>query len=206
MDHRDDHRVDSWPRALGFLLLYLVLWFCLDRPVPIPPGAGSASPTSLTGWTMTLADLYGQYEAGLQAYALRLSRDADQAADLVQETFIRSLAFLPLFDQLNPHQCRAWLCQTLKRLFLDRQAARQREQAALARFAAETASVVVPEEPASGLFELVPANDRELLDKRYRLNLTSRQIAVELGVSAATVRYRLHQAIQRLRARRARPL
>lgn len=155
---------------------------------------------------MTLADLYGQYEAGLQAYALRLGRDADLAADLVQETFIRSLGHLPLLEQLNRHQCRAWLCQTLKRLFLDRQAARQREQAALARFAAEAETVVLPEEPASGLFELVPAGDRELLDKRYRLNLTSRQIADELGVSAATVRYRLHLAIQRLRARRARSL
>lgn len=206
MDHRDDRRSGSGWRALGLLLLYLVCWLLFERPVPSLVGTGFGAAHSPTGWTMTLADLYEQYEAGLQAYALRLGRDADLAADLVQETFIRSLGHLPLLDQLNRHQCRAWLCQTLKHLFLDRQAARQREQAALARFAAEAETVVLPEEPASGLFELVPAGDRELLDKRYRLNLTSRQIAEELGVSAATVRYRLHLAIQRLRARRARSL
>ncbi len=48
----------------------------------------------------------------------------------------------------------------------------------------------------------VPARDRELLEQRYILGLTSREIADGLGVPSATVRSRLHVAIKRLRARR----
>jgi len=154
---------------------------------------------------MTFADLYGEFEEKLHAYALKLARDPHAADDLVQETFIRVLGHLPLLEQLNRYQRRAWLYQTLKNLFLDRRAARQREAALLARLAQEAEPYAEPDEGDldSDLFALVPEPYRDLLEKRYRLGLTSREIANELGIPAATVRSRLHLAIKKLRARRS---
>ncbi len=50
---------------------------------------------------MTLADLYDEFEGWLRRYALRLAWEPDRADDLVQETFIRAMAHLPLLEQLN---------------------------------------------------------------------------------------------------------
>ena len=91
---------------------------------------------------MTVADLYEKHEEKMHAYALKLSRDPHLADDLVQDTFIRSMAHMPLFGQLNRHQCRAWLYQTLKNLFLDRRSARLREEALLSGLAREAQTFV----------------------------------------------------------------
>ena len=53
-------------------------------------------------------------------------------------------------------------------------------------------------------YDLVPPQDRELVEMRYRLGLNSSEIAAALGIPAATVRWRLHQAVGRLRARQRR--
>ncbi len=152
---------------------------------------------------MTIDDLHETYAEALKRYALKLTHDGDLANDLVQETFIRVLGHLLLLQQLKGHQRRAWLYQTLKRLYLDRRAAHLREMALAERFALEIETVVAPDDSSGfSLFERVPAADRELVEKRYRLGLSSREIAAELGIPAATVRSRLHQAIKRLRGKK----
>ena len=86
---------------------------------------------------------------------------------------------------------------------MDRRAATLREAALTQRVALETATSVVADDSAGyDPFELVPEADRQLVEMRYRLGLNSREIADELGIPAATVRARLHQAIKRLRARK----
>jgi RNA polymerase sigma-70 factor, ECF subfamily len=157
---------------------------------------------------MTLADLYEEYEEKLHGYALKLTRDPNTADDLVQETFIRVLGHLPLLEQLERYQRRSWLHQTLKNLFLDRQRSRQREAALIERFAQEIETYIEPDESPlePDLLALVPEPHRELLEKRYILGMTSREIGEELGVPAATVRSRLHLATGKLRAQKAKLL
>lgn len=151
---------------------------------------------------MTFDDLYEAFEARLRRYAVSLVQDPDRADDLVQETFIRAMAHLPLLEQLNHHQRRAWLCRVLKNLFIDEQRARRREQDLVeqlsreARFAAVPSSEVISLE----LFKLVPERYREVLYQRYVLGMTSTEIGQELGVPAATVRSRLYLARKWLRA------
>jgi RNA polymerase sigma-70 factor (ECF subfamily) len=151
---------------------------------------------------LTVDELYGEYAEGLQAYALRLVRDPDAAEDLVQEAFIRTLGHLQLLEQLNVHQRRAWLCQTVKRLFLDRRAARAREMAAIAQLSLETEGYAPPVEPElmEALLARVPESCRQVLEMRYTLGMNSTEIGEELGLPPATVRTRLHLAINRLRA------
>jgi len=152
---------------------------------------------------MTVAELHEDYGEALARYAFKLVRDGDQADDLVQETFIRILGHLVLLEQLKPHQRRAWLYQTLKRLYFDRRAATLREEALAQRFALQIETSVAADDSAGyDSFDLVPEADRDLVEKRYRLGLSSREIADDLGIPAATVRSRLHQAIKRLRARK----
>ncbi len=155
---------------------------------------------------MTIADLYEDYEAKLHREATRLTRDPDRADDLVQEAFIRAMGHLQLLEQLNPYERRAWLYRTLKNLFLDEQNARGRQEALIERLSWElpAASYVHDEMAMSNVFELVPERCRDLLEKRYVLGMNSREIGEELGIPAATVRSRLHLAIQKLRARKSR--
>lgn len=151
---------------------------------------------------LTLEELYREYADGLQAYAVRLTREAQGAEDLVQEAFIRTLGHLQLLEQLNVHQRRAWLCQTVKRLFLDRRASRLREMAAIAQLSLETEGYVPPVEPElmAVLLARVPESCRQVLEMRYTLGMNSTEIGEELGLAPATVRSRLHLAINRLRA------
>lgn len=155
---------------------------------------------------MMLTDLYESFENRLRRYAIRLARDSYQADDLVQETFIRAMGHLELLKQLNKPQREAWLRQTLKHLFLDNQRARQREQLLAEQLSQQTriASHPLSELEFQGLLDHIPDRYRELLHKRYVLGMTSREIAQELSIPAATVRSRLHIAIKWLRANKSR--
>ena len=155
---------------------------------------------------MTIADIYETFEEELHRYAICLSRDADQADDLVQETFIRAMANLELLDQLNPHQRRAWLYRVLKNLFLDAQNRRRRERAVAEQLTQEAQFASHPggEMGSRDLFQQIPERYQELLQKRYILSMTSEEIGQELGIPAATVRSRLHLAIKWLRANKSR--
>ena len=155
---------------------------------------------------MTIAALYETYEQQLHRYAHRLARDPDLAKDLVQETFVRTLGHRELLAQLNPHQQRRWLFRTLERLFLDAQAARQRTAAMTERLAGEMPAAALPVDQVAtwSPFDLVPEMYREIVEKRYVLGMTSREIAAAEGIPAATVRSRLHLAMKALRAHKHR--
>ena len=154
---------------------------------------------------MTIDGLYEEHEESLQRQALRLTRDSGAAEDLVQETFVRALGHRLLLAQLNRHQRLAWLRRTLKRLFLDRRAERQRQAALLEVYGREVPAAVEPEEDDGfDPFDLAPPEDRELLEMRYRQGLSSVEIAAELELPPGTVRWRLHRAVRRMRAHKHR--
>ncbi len=154
---------------------------------------------------MTIAYIYDAFEEELHRYAVCLSRDADQADDLVQETFIRAMAYLELLNRLNAHQRRAWMHRVLKNLFLDAENRRRREKALTEQLTLDIQFAnqpwVEPEPP--DLFQLVPEHYRGLLQKRYVSGMNSKEIGQELGIPAATVRSRLHLAIKWLRANKS---
>ncbi len=79
-----------------------------------------------------------------------------------------------------------------------------RQAAAFGRFALELEHTAEAADDMAGFdpFELVSKADRQLIEKRYRLGMNSREIAAELGIPAATVRSRLHLAVKKLRAKK----
>jgi RNA polymerase sigma-70 factor (ECF subfamily) len=152
--------------------------------------------------SITIADLYDEYEDRLRRYAISLVGDSDRAEDLVQDTFIKAMSYLSLLTQLNRHQRQAWLSRVLKNRFLDEERARQRQRALIEQLTREQQidgpPVVQP--TMQELLQTVPERYRELLVQRYWLGMTSVEISRELAIPPTTVRSRLHLAIKWLRA------
>ena len=166
-------------------------------------GAEYGSPEAFSGSELTIAELYEEYDDRLRRYATSLARDADRAEDLVQETFIRAMAHLPLLNRLKPYQRRAWLYRVLKNRFIDEQRARLREQALMEQLAQDTEGFSASTVALSlAWFDQIPERYRDVLYKRYLLAMTSKEIGRELGVPAATVRSRLYLARKWMRAHR----
>ena len=65
----------------------------------------------------------------LYGTALRLARDREEAADLVQDTFVRAYTFFERFTVGT--NCRAWLFRIMHNLFINRYRRRVREREAL---------------------------------------------------------------------------
>ena len=154
---------------------------------------------------MTFDEIFEEFEGALRRYAMSLVHDTDRSDDLVQETFIRTMGHLQLLQNVNRHQRRSWLFRVLKNLFIDEHRSRRRQQALVEQLSweREAAGYSSAEAMSSGLFDMVPERDRELLEQRYVMGMNSQEIAGTLGIPAATVRSRLHLAIKRLRARKS---
>ncbi len=154
---------------------------------------------------MNLSELYEEFERELKRYATGLTRDGEWADDLVQDTFIRAMGHLALLGQLQSHQQRAWLRRTLKNLFLDELRSRRRQETALAQLGEpdEEELALSPAADFEEKVKLVPAHYRGLLQQHFVLGMSSEEIAHDLGVPPATVRSRLHLAVQWLRNHQA---
>ena len=55
--------------------------------------------------------------SALYNYALRMTRDRDDAADLVQDTFMKAFRFFDSFEQGT--NCKAWLFRILKNTYIN---------------------------------------------------------------------------------------
>ena len=147
---------------------------------------------------ITISDLYEEYESGLNRFALNLTHDSDQASDLVSDTFFRAMAHLVLLGQLNSYQRKAWLYRVLKNRFIDEQRAHAREKVLIEQMAWTTA-LAAPAAFTREIFSQVPERYRDLLTMHYKQEMTSEEIGSKLEIPAATVRSRLHLAIQWLK-------
>jgi len=150
---------------------------------------------------VNVADLYEDYRDGLTRYAISLSRSLDRADDLVQETFIRALSHSGDLQGMNRHQQEAWLKRVLRNRFFDEERSSRRKRELVQRLISahqrQENSLSLPE--FDSVLELVPLEHQAVFEKRYRLGMNSTEIARDLGVSAGTIRYWLHQSIQCLR-------
>jgi RNA polymerase sigma-70 factor (ECF subfamily) len=150
----------------------------------------------------------------LYKLAVRLRGNAQDAEDLVQETFVKALRAFPSLRQ--PERIRPWLCQILSRLVLDQHRAEPQEVAVgdleeLDRFSLY--DLVWDEDPlpySDNLHQdfLAQFNDDEVrrallaLPEAYRVplvllyveELSYRELADVLGCPVGTIMSRLHRA------------
>jgi len=144
-----------------------------------------------------IEDLYLRHGQELAAYAFRMTGDADAARDVVQEAFAALVARGDIVGLSRP---RAWLYAVVRRQSLKTR--RGRKAVCLAQ------DLVAPEQPQAeheieamhrAILQL-PAEMQEVLELRLRAELSYQEIADAIDVPVGTVRSRLHNAVQRLRA------
>jgi RNA polymerase sigma factor (sigma-70 family) len=144
---------------------------------------------------------------GLRALARSLVYGDADADDLLQDTAMAALQHPP--DDADPRPVRGWLAAVLRnRWRMDRRSAARRRtrEHAVAVAADRSEGSVEPLERARTLEKLAAAlvaldePFRTTVIRRYLDGKTAAQIAVELGVPAGTVRWRLKTALTRLRA------
>ena len=150
----------------------------------------------------TFENLYRTTRADLLRYLVRRCRDAEEAADLLSETYVTAWRKL---DAIPDEAAQLWLYGVARNLVLQN-LRRRRVADALAQRLADamrTAQGTLPEpDPRSHPLQLALAElserDREILTLNAWEGLTPRQIAVVMGTSANVVRIRLHRARTRV--------
>lgn len=128
----------------------------------------------------------------------RLLRDAGEAEDAVQETFLKAWQALPRYRAGG--KFRGWLLRIAQRVCLDRLRARK-EWSELGVEPSAPAPVLGlgdKEEIADALATL-PPRERAVIHAKYTLGMSGPEIAAELELTPGNVRVILHRAIGALR-------
>jgi RNA polymerase sigma-70 factor (ECF subfamily) len=151
------------------------------------------------------AALVDRYRGPVVRLAYRLTRDADEAKDIAQDSFLRAYRRLPDFHPDRPFA--RWLFVIARNASLD--AIRRRRRAAI--FAANDEGPPLeagPEELAlrndeairvHAALESLPENYRAVLELYYMSGLRYREIALALGIPIGTVKTYISRAKRRLR-------
>lgn len=148
--------------------------------------------------------LYADHFDAVLGYALRRVNIAEDAADIVAETFLvawRRPGEVPPSDSARP-----WLYAVARRVLANqRRAAKRRSHLAdrlradLAAYVADFADGTAAAADARRLLSTLPDKDREVLELAAWEQLEPREIAVVLNTTPLAVRSRLSRARARLR-------
>jgi RNA polymerase sigma-70 factor, ECF subfamily len=150
--------------------------------------------------------LVKEHTAGLYAFVRARTPDAEVAADLTQETFLR--AWRAIGEFRGEASFRTWLYRIAMNLAI-RETERRRRVAPLAPDhdvadsttidAFERLEVEVERSDLRRAIDALPAGDQELVRLLYQDRLSYEAISELLGVPVSTVKVRLHRARARLR-------
>jgi len=154
------------------------------------------------------------YLDALHTTALYLTRNPDDAADLLQDTMVRAWRFWHQFEPGT--NCKAWLLTILHNVFRNNFRARQRAPAAVefedavhARQEAEPTSATLRDPAEIAAFDVLDENVRQALHGLPHdsldvvvlvdlQELTYEEAALVLGCPIGTIRSRLSRARQSL--------
>jgi RNA polymerase sigma-70 factor (ECF subfamily) len=158
-------------------------------------------------------ELVRRYQTPVLNLAWRITGNAEDAAEVAQETFVRVLRSLGTYDPSRP--LKSWLFKIAANLALDSIRRRKRRPIALEDLAGDDAPPLEAVEPGPGpdamllreqagerfqeLVEELPEHYRAILHLRYREELAYEEIAEALELPLGTVKVRLHRAHEMLR-------
>ncbi|MEW6084106.1 MAG: RNA polymerase sigma factor [Chloroflexota bacterium] len=132
--------------------------------------------------------------------------DADDAADIAQETFLRAWKFLDRFDESR--SLRPWLLSIAANLSRNRRRSAGRYLAALTRvFREQPKEVLLDEKSAQNTeanelwraVQQLDMPDQQIVYLRYFLDLPVSETAEVLHIAEGTVKSRLSRALEKLR-------
>ena len=147
-------------------------------------------------------DLVRQHQDSVFRLAYLLLGDPDEAEDVAQETFIRTLQHLDRFDESLP--LRPWLLRIASNLSRNHKRAVGRYWNALQRFGRREIEEGqgLNRDDAQLLWQAIRRlkhADQQLIYLRYFLEVPEAEMASILEVPRGTVKSRLHRGLNRLR-------
>jgi RNA polymerase sigma factor (sigma-70 family) len=148
--------------------------------------------------------LYAEHGRALLAYALRRTADAEDAADVVSETFL--VAWRRAGEVPSGGDARPWLYGVARRTLANQRRGERRRDRLAQRLRHDLAAAIPAGSGSPGdndrlrfaLARLHP-DDREILRLTAWEELSPSQASRVLGISAVATRSRLHRARRRLR-------
>jgi RNA polymerase sigma-70 factor, ECF subfamily len=150
--------------------------------------------------------LVERFARRVRLYGLRHLRDADQAADLVQDVMRLVLERLRVGEVREPERIGSFILGTARMMARDARRRAQRRQDLSERMAAEApAASLGPSEGSVDLDRLeqclqaLPERERTVVVLSFQGGEAAPDIAGALGLSAANVRVIRHRAVARLR-------
>lgn len=150
--------------------------------------------------------LYDEHAAVLWRYALRLTGDAAQAKDVVQETLLRAWQHPEVIgDTARP--ARAWLFTVARNMIIDERRSARFRNVVGSTDQSGTPEQSTPDEVNAALDRLLiadalaqlSAEHRAVIQRSYYRGWSTAQIATDLGIAEGTVKSRLHYAVRALR-------
>jgi RNA polymerase sigma factor (sigma-70 family) len=150
--------------------------------------------------------MFAETERELLAYAMRRVDRAEDAADVVAETFL--VAWRRLDTVPAGPEARLWLYGVARRQLANQRRGQLRRSRLAERLRAELPAAVAgahgsEDQRAAAVNAALAAldeDDREILRLSSWEGLAPSEIAIVLGVAGVTVRSRLHRARKRLRS------
>jgi RNA polymerase sigma-70 factor (ECF subfamily) len=150
--------------------------------------------------------LYEEHAAVLWRYALRLTGDASQAEDVVQETLLRAWQHPEVIGD-SERPARAWLFTVARNLIIDdRRSARHRnvvgsidEEGAPEQSTPDQVNAALDRLLIADAMAQLSAEHRAVIERSYYRGWTTVQIAADLDIAEGTVKSRLHYAVRALR-------
>jgi DNA-directed RNA polymerase specialized sigma24 family protein len=139
-------------------------------------------------------EFYDLYSHRLFAYLFTLSSGKeDLARELLQQTLIKAARHIREFD--DEESLWSWLATVARHCSIDEARKQNRYQGLLERFRNCFSQPAPPATaPALDYVELLPPEDRALLEKKYLEGLSVAEIAESLGVSDKAIESRLTRA------------
>lgn len=165
----------------------------------------------ITRTEQTFERLVLPYRDMLYVHALSLTRNADEAEDLVQETTLRALRSFESLRSEGP--LRAWLLTILRNLFINNYRAKNRVPHAVSLDALENPDPLIPSEPSperqvfsrmeseavNRAVANLPDDYREVLVLSDMRGMSYQEISEQMELPIGTVRSRLSRARSRIR-------
>jgi len=174
---------------------------------------------ALAGDERAYSELLARYRSRVLGLALRMVQNADEAADIAQEAFVRAFQSLSTFDVTKSFG--AWIAKITANLCIDHfrrrrlalisldapidaeRGERAREYPDAAPIADEIMGRTEGEKRLDSLLASLPPRYRVVVVLRYKEDLAYEEIAAVLGIPLGTVKARLHRAHHLLKRRLA---
>ena len=148
-----------------------------------------------------LEELYVRYREWVVARAFGITRDREDALDVLQETFLYFFKKFPGFELRA--KMKTFLYPVVRNLALEKRRKRARlkplDEAAAEPEAREESAPPVNGGTLAEAVRRLPEAEREVIALRFSDEMSLAEIAEALGAPLGTVKSRLHSALARLR-------